>query len=84
MRRDIEFRTEGGVTLRGWHYKAKGVDGPAPTVVMAHGFTATREIYLDSFAEVFSAAVLASSSTTTAISASATAARAAMPIRGRR
>ncbi|SMH46763.1 alpha/beta hydrolase [Mesorhizobium australicum] len=58
MRRDIEFRTEDGVTLRGWHYKAKGVDGPAPTVVMAHGFTATREIYLDSFAEVFSAAGL--------------------------
>ena len=50
MRRDIEFKTEDGVTLRGWHYKAKGVDGPAPTVIMAHGFTATREIFLDSFA----------------------------------
>ena len=58
MRRDIEFRTEDGVTLRGWHYKASGVEGPAPTVIMAHGFTATREIYLDSFAEVFAAAGL--------------------------
>mgnify|MGYP000545481580 CR=1 FL=1 len=58
MRRDIEFTTEDGVTLRGWHYPAAGVDGPAPTVIMAHGFTATREIYLDDFAEVFSAAGL--------------------------
>ncbi len=58
MRRDIEFRTEDGVTLRGWHYLAEGVKGPAPTVVMAHGFTATREIFLDDFAEVFAAAGL--------------------------
>ncbi len=58
MRRDIEFRTEDGVTLRGWHYPAQGVQGPAPTVIMAHGFSATREIFLDSFAEVFSAAGL--------------------------
>jgi fermentation-respiration switch protein FrsA (DUF1100 family) len=56
MRRDIEFKTEDGVTLRGWHYRAHGVEGPAPTVIMAHGFSATREIFLDSFAEVFSAA----------------------------
>ncbi|MEJ8570847.1 alpha/beta hydrolase [Microbaculum marinum] len=58
MRRDIEFRTEDGVTLRGWHFPAKGVDGPAPTVIMAHGFTATREIFLDDFAEVFAEAGL--------------------------
>ena len=56
MRRDIEFKTESGVTLRGWRYPAKGVEGPAPTIVMAHGFTATREIFLDSFAEAFSEA----------------------------
>jgi predicted acyl esterase len=53
MRRDIEFTTEDGVTLRGWHYAAKGVVGPAPTVIMAHGFSATREIFLDRFADVF-------------------------------
>lgn len=56
MRRDIEFRTVDGVTLRGWFYRGQGAAGPAPTIVMAHGFTATREIFLDSFAEVFSAA----------------------------
>ena len=84
MRRDIEFKTEDGVTLRGWHYAAKGVTGPAPTVIMAHGFSATREIFLDSFARSFRTPGSASSSTTTAISASATARRAATPIRGRR
>lgn len=56
MRRDIEFNTEDGVILRGWFFRAQGVDGPAPTIVMAHGFTATREIHLNSFAEVFAAA----------------------------
>jgi fermentation-respiration switch protein FrsA (DUF1100 family) len=29
------------------------VDGPAPLVVMAHGFSATKEMYLDDFAEHF-------------------------------
>lgn len=63
MRRDIEFNTEDGTTLRGWHYAARNadgsvVDGPAPTVIMAHGFTATREIFLDDFADVFAAAGL--------------------------
>ena len=58
MRRDIGFRTEDGVTLRGWQFLPRGVEGPAPTVIMAHGFTATREIFLDAFAEVFAAAGL--------------------------
>jgi uncharacterized protein len=56
-RRDIEFDAE-GVTLRGWFYPAQGATGSAPTVVMAHGFSAVKEMYLDSFAEVFSAAGL--------------------------
>jgi uncharacterized protein len=56
-RRDIEFDAE-GVTLRGWLYRAEGTAGPAPTVVMAHGFSAVKEMYLDSFAEVFAAAGL--------------------------
>src|ERR1700684_3850370 len=56
-RRDIEFDAE-GVTLRGWFYAAEGASGPAPTVVMAHGFSAVKEMYLDSFAEVFAAAGL--------------------------
>jgi len=56
MRRDIEFQTEDGVTLRGWFFPGTDANGPAPTVIMAHGFTATREIFLDDFAEVFAAA----------------------------
>lgn len=56
-RRDIEFSAE-GVVLRGWLYSAAGRSGRAPTVVMAHGFSAVKEMYLDSFAEVFAAAGL--------------------------
>ncbi|MBI1262279.1 MAG: alpha/beta fold hydrolase [Rhizobiales bacterium] len=53
MRRDIEFKTEDGVTLRGWFYPAQGVSGPAPTVIMAHGFSAVKEMFLDDFAAFF-------------------------------
>jgi fermentation-respiration switch protein FrsA (DUF1100 family) len=54
MRRDIEFDAE-GVTLRGWFYYPDSASGPVPTVVMAHGFSAVKEMYLDRYAEVFSA-----------------------------
>jgi fermentation-respiration switch protein FrsA (DUF1100 family) len=60
MRKDIEFKTEDGVTLRGWHYVPDGSAGPVPTIVMAHGFSAVKEMYLDRFAEAFAAAGLAS------------------------
>src|ERR1700757_2443111 len=53
-RRDIEFDAE-GVTLRGWFYPAERADSPGPAVVMAHGFSAVKEMYLDSFAEAFAA-----------------------------
>jgi fermentation-respiration switch protein FrsA (DUF1100 family) len=56
-RRDIEFNAE-GVLLRGWFYRGEGASGRAPTVVMAHGFSAVKEMYLDAFAEVFAAAGL--------------------------
>ena len=56
-RRDIEFDAE-GVTLRGWFYAAEGTSAPAAAVVMSHGFSAVKEMYLDSFAEVFAAAGL--------------------------
>jgi hypothetical protein len=52
-RRDIEFDAE-GVTLRSWFYPAEDSTGTAPTIVMAHGFSAVKEMYLDKFAEVFS------------------------------
>src|SRR6185437_2818650 len=56
-RRDVEFSAD-GVTLRGWFYPGEGAPGPAATVVMAHGFSAVKEMYLDSFAEAFQAAGL--------------------------
>src|SRR5215475_9513203 len=56
-RRNVEFNAE-GVTLRGWFYAAGTGGAPAPAVVMAHGFSAVKEMYLDSFAEVFAAAGL--------------------------
>src|SRR5579859_3920570 len=56
-RRDIEFDAE-GVTLRGWFYPADGGSAPGPAVIMAHGFSAVKEMYLDSFAEVYAAAGL--------------------------
>jgi len=56
-RTDVEFNAE-GTTLRGWLYRPPG-DGAVPGVVMAHGFSAVKEMYLDSFAEVFAQAGLA-------------------------
>ena len=58
MRRDIKFNTEDGVTLRGWLYLPDDAKGPAPTVVMAHGFSALKENYLDLYAEVYAASGL--------------------------
>src|SRR3954466_2215446 len=52
MRQDIEFDAE-GTTLRGWLYVPDGAHGPSPTIVMSHGFSATKELFLDAFAEVF-------------------------------
>ena len=57
MREDVEFDAD-GVTLRGWLYIPDGTSGPAPTVVMAHGFSAVKEMYLDRFAEAFAGAGL--------------------------
>jgi fermentation-respiration switch protein FrsA (DUF1100 family) len=55
MRRDIEFSAE-GVVLRGWLYMPEHAPSEIPGVVMAHGFSAVKEMYLDRYAEVFSAA----------------------------
>jgi fermentation-respiration switch protein FrsA (DUF1100 family) len=56
-RRDVEFTGE-DVTLRGWFYPAESAGGTAPVIVMAHGFSAVKEMYLDKYAEAFSAAGL--------------------------
>jgi dipeptidyl aminopeptidase/acylaminoacyl peptidase len=39
MRKDIEFKTNDGVTLRGWYYLPEGVEGRIPAIVMAHGYS---------------------------------------------
>lgn len=59
MRTDIEFKTEDGVGLRGWRYRPKNGGGPWPTIVMAHGYSAVKEMDLDGFANVFADAGLA-------------------------
>jgi uncharacterized protein len=58
MRQDIEFNAE-GTTLRGWFYTPDSGKGPFPTIVLAHGFSAVKEMYLDKFAEAFADAGLA-------------------------
>src|SRR5277367_5115993 len=60
MRKDIEFRAGDGTILRGWHYQPSGLSGKHPTIVMAHGFSAVKEMYLDKFAEAFARSGLAS------------------------
>ncbi len=53
MRKDIEFKAGDSVTLRGWHYVPDGASSPVPTIVMSHGFSAVKEMYLDKYAERF-------------------------------
>ena len=57
-RQDIEFESE-GTTLRGWLYTSAETGEAQPTVVMAHGYSAVKEQYLDRYAEVFAARGLA-------------------------
>lgn len=59
MRRDIEFDAE-GTTLRGWFLTPDGAPAPFPTVVLSHGFSAVKEMFLDRYAERFAEAGLAS------------------------
>ena len=57
-RRDITFEAE-GATLRGWLcLPGPASGGPHPVVVMAHGYSAVKEQYLDRYAEAFAAAGL--------------------------
>ena len=59
MKRNIEFDTSDGVTLRGWLQTPDGSLGPYPVVVMAHGFSAVKEVFLEMYADLFCAAGLA-------------------------
>jgi hypothetical protein len=56
-REDVQFDAE-GVTLRGWLYRPSGDGGDRPVVVMSHGFSAVKEMYLDRYAERFAEAGL--------------------------
>jgi uncharacterized protein len=60
MRKDVAFNTEDGITIRAWHYVPEEQRSKVPTIVMAHGISAVKEMYLDCFAEAFAAAGLAS------------------------
>lgn len=64
MREDISFQTSDGVTLRGWFYKPSSSSSTStssttklPCLVMAHGFSALKEMDLDAFAEAFVSAL---------------------------
>lgn len=52
MQQDIEFEAESD-TLRGWLYLPDEADEAVPTIVMAHGLSAVKEMYLDKYAELF-------------------------------
>jgi uncharacterized protein len=54
-RKDVAFRSE-GVPCAAWVYRPSVT--PAPVVVMAHGFSGTRDLRLDAYAERFCAAGL--------------------------
>lgn len=58
MRLDVELPGFGGVVLRGWLYLPAS-RGRAPAVVMAHGFSAVKEMALDRFGEAFARAGIA-------------------------
>ena len=57
-REDVEFAGEGGITLRGWFYKAEGATDPAPAIVMTHGMSGVKEMHLDDYAQCFAEAGL--------------------------
>jgi dienelactone hydrolase len=58
LREDVVFDAEGAL-LHAWWYPPVGTTAAGACVVMAHGWTSTKKIYLDRFAEVFARAGLA-------------------------
>ncbi|MGD8190709.1 alpha/beta hydrolase [Brevibacillus ginsengisoli] len=57
-RTDIEFNADGNI-LRGWLYLPESNGQQVPAIVMAHGYSAVKEMYLDRYAEAFAKAGLA-------------------------
>ena len=58
LRQDVEFAAD-GVTLRGWLFTPGDRTRPYPAIIMAHGFSAVKEMGLADYAAVFAAAGLA-------------------------
>ena len=56
MRTDVAFQSS-GTECAAWLYRPEG-EGRLPLVVMAHGFSGTRELRLDAYAERFASAGL--------------------------
>ncbi|KAH7208622.1 Alpha/Beta hydrolase protein [Fusarium oxysporum] len=54
-RRDVEFSTVDGLTLRCWFYTASG-DGKHPCIIMANGLAGFKEQFCPYFAQQFQAA----------------------------
>jgi poly(3-hydroxybutyrate) depolymerase len=52
MRTDVTFRS-GDDWCAGWLYRPEGFEGPRPLMVMAHGFSGTKELRLPAYAERF-------------------------------
>ncbi len=59
QRKDVEFKTGDNTTLRGWLYQPDDAKDAVPVVIMAHGYSAVKEMYLDKYGEVFAAAGMA-------------------------
>lgn len=60
-RTDISFQTSDNVTLRGWFFDPTTPSTtPLPCLVMSHGFTALKEMDLDTFASHFVSSLLIS------------------------
>ena len=43
-RKNVDFKTIDGVTLRGWFYTPESISGKLPCLVMAHGWSALKEM----------------------------------------
>ena len=54
MRQDVTFSSQ-GLSCAGWLYVPNDLEGDEkrPAIVMAHGFSAVKEMYLSNFAEKF-------------------------------
>jgi cephalosporin-C deacetylase-like acetyl esterase len=52
-REDVSFQTSDWVTLRGWFFMPASASSKLPCLVMSHGFSALKEMDLNTFAEYF-------------------------------